>query len=63
MASPEVTDNAEVSKARPQKKVGKLDAVKLFEDKESEEVKKKEYIPGVVNVIKQIFFVTDAAST
>jgi hypothetical protein len=62
LASPEVTDNAEVSKARPQKKVGKLDAVKLFEDKESEEVKKKEYIPGV-NVIKQILFVTDTAST
>ena len=50
LASPEAAvESVEPLKPRP-KKVGKLDAVKRFEaEKEVEEVKKKEYVPVVID--------------
>lgn len=52
MASPEINESEDVPKMKPNKRVGKLETVKMFEEKKVETetpVAKKEYIPVVID--------------
>ena len=44
-----LAEAVEVANPRPKKKVGKLETTKLFEETKSQETKKKEYVPIVID--------------